>query len=438
MYNFFKPKSFFTKFFIFVMLCGIVSSFNPQHAGAQVQTTSKEQLQLQIQQLLSLIVQLKGRLATQQVGNSYAISATGQQTIMPGLETAVARVFFTLQEKQSLRQMKISLLNVDGVEKPWEIFERIRVYDSGNKTHDQYVASERYWTVEKSANKTYYNLTLPEENISLKTGSTHQRTIAFVAGTNIESSEWNLSVPSSGVMLTDLSAKTRYLGGTDTGVSFFVEKGSLSDALSCQIAATQESYAFGEDVKLEWSSNAVSARFVDDMSGKGQLPSMPKNLPATGSTLITAYAIGNPYVTMEVTGSDGSTARCKAVFRVLSKDKLSNGIVSNMQPAYGSYSIDDAVPVSWSMSGVSDATAEACVSFYRRPIIGRNIGYGSKCYPAKNGIMTHTWYPTNDITTSMTGNYIVSVIIYTGDKANINQRKQSVFESKSTFTITPD
>ncbi|OGC83286.1 hypothetical protein A3D68_01085 [Candidatus Adlerbacteria bacterium RIFCSPHIGHO2_02_FULL_52_17] len=86
---------------------------------------------------------------------------------------------------------------------------------------------------------------------------------------------------------------------------------------TCSIVANPNSVSFGQNVTLTWNStNAVSASWQSDTSGKDNI-AVPAGTPGTsGTALVTANVGGNPYITLRVYGTNGSTNTCKATFNV--------------------------------------------------------------------------------------------------------------------------
>jgi PKD repeat protein len=86
---------------------------------------------------------------------------------------------------------------------------------------------------------------------------------------------------------------------------------------SCSITSNKASYALGENITFSWTStNATSAGFVPDTSGKDNLWVPGDKFNATGSWQTTANVYGNPYVTLKVVGIDNQSATCSRTVNV--------------------------------------------------------------------------------------------------------------------------
>jgi hypothetical protein len=99
------------------------------------------------------------------------------------------------------------------------------------------------------------------------------------------------------------------LCSTTVGVRYAAEP-------SCTILADRDSYRLGDRITVSWTStNADSARWLRDTSGKDNFTLPSRRLRTSGSYAFLADVIGNPFVTLEVTGDDG-TATCKRILPV--------------------------------------------------------------------------------------------------------------------------
>ena len=82
-------------------------------------------------------------------------------------------------------------------------------------------------------------------------------------------------------------------------------------APTCSITSDKSSYTLGENIAFSWTStNATYAAFVPDTSGKDNLQVPGDKLPASGSQVIPASVLGNPYVTLAVYDAGGQKGTC--------------------------------------------------------------------------------------------------------------------------------
>lgn len=86
---------------------------------------------------------------------------------------------------------------------------------------------------------------------------------------------------------------------------------------ACSIIASPSVANFNSQVVLIWNStNAASAVWQLDVSGKDNV-AVPAGMPGTsGSAYVKANVIGNPTITLLVLSSNGKTASCTATFNV--------------------------------------------------------------------------------------------------------------------------
>lgn len=85
---------------------------------------------------------------------------------------------------------------------------------------------------------------------------------------------------------------------------------------SCTIASDKLNYMLGEIIVFSWTTNATSARFVPDASGRGNLPVPTVELTPSGVWRVKATVSGYPFVTIEVKDARGERSACSSMVYV--------------------------------------------------------------------------------------------------------------------------
>lgn len=90
----------------------------------------------------------------------------------------------------------------------------------------------------------------------------------------------------------------------------------------CTITTDAASYIVGDIITLSWTSKyATAASFVPDTSGKDTLVVPTGKQKVNGTTPINATVIGNPVVTLKVTGKNGKSATCTKTIPIAQVDE---------------------------------------------------------------------------------------------------------------------
>ncbi|MBI2612245.1 peptidoglycan-binding protein [Candidatus Kaiserbacteria bacterium] len=139
---------------------------------------------------------------------------------------------------------------------------------------------------------------------------------------------------STGAVIAESSAFL--LGSKQTGV------------VACSLTADKASYKFGETITFSWKSqNATRAEWIDD-TDKDNIP-LPIGIPGlSGSTIVSANVLGNPYLVLRVYGPSGTATCTKSVpvnenaSQIPLTRKFSASPVSGSAPLAVTFSIQNA------------------------------------------------------------------------------------------------
>jgi hypothetical protein len=137
---------------------------------------------------------------------------------------------------------------------------------------------------------------------------TNRSTNVIVSGSGfiaVKNGKWSYTVPQS---LAAGSYTVDVLGTEHTvsGILKISSNSSTSDKVSCIISTQKSSYKLGDTITLNWlSTNATYATFRADTSGKDTLSLPGDKLSAKGSQAIAASVIGNPTITLDISGTSG-------------------------------------------------------------------------------------------------------------------------------------
>ena len=130
--------------------------------------------------------------------------------------------------------------------------------------------------------------------------------------------------PSSAASLDEILAK---LQDIQTQIAALKARGGIPTVAgavtspTCSLRAIPASAEFGDKVKISWTSEgAKKAQWVKDTSGKDtiKVPSVKQKLK--GSRMFKMTVIGNPTLTMKVTGYDKTTNTCSVTIPVSEPD----------------------------------------------------------------------------------------------------------------------